>query len=224
MAKGLGVTLPALLLLVASAAQASLPSESRLRRELQQMKGRDFSSLLSEWNKNFGPAAMAPLLKLASDRKLEDHQRYVALMAAARLGGAAAVTPVSRFLSDECWMLRSAALRALSYLDKPVPNSGAILKLLRDPALVVRTEAVETIRKLRPPGSTEALLDAVEDPRNYHAGKAQWVPQHALAALAELPTPPSALPRIQKLLSPSFSKDPSLQRSARETLKALSAR
>jgi hypothetical protein len=58
--------------------------------------------------------------------------------------------------------------------------------MLTDSALVIRTQAVDAIEALRPPGSESALAAATLDPRNHHGGKALWVPQKALKALVRM--------------------------------------
>jgi hypothetical protein len=103
-------------------------------------------------------------------------------------------------------MIRSAALRALAALHPGASETSvgaAILPLLRDPALVVRLEAVRTVRALRPEGAAPALLKAIEDPANYHGGKAQWVPSLALETLHELSAlrEASAMTRLKSVLA-----------------------
>jgi hypothetical protein len=56
---------------------------------------------------------------------------------------------------------------------------------------------------------------------NYHAGKAQWVPGKALAALVKLKAS-SAAPRLKPLLR--HKADPKLQRETVEALTALTGR
>jgi HEAT repeat protein len=120
-------------------------------------------------------------------------------------------------------MLRSAALRALGAIGASA-DSKAVLALLKDPALVVRTEAIETILRLKPEGSVEALLETLEAPENYHGGKAQWVPQHALEALIQLKAPPTIAPRLAPLLRREHQGDQSLQQSVLAALEALTGK
>jgi HEAT repeat protein len=117
-------------------------------------------------------------------------------------------------------MLRSGTLRALSALKNPVTRD-AVLPLLKDPSLVVRTEAVEAIRILRPEGAREALLQALESPANYHRGIAQWVPKRALQALAAIQAKDAA-PRLLPLLNRAV--DPALQATTIETLESLTGK
>jgi hypothetical protein len=85
----------------------------------------------------------------------------------------------------------------------------------------VRAEAVLTVAKLNPPGAIDALLGAIEDPSNYHGGKAQWVPLKALDGLVALQAPATVAGRLRKLLD--RSKDPLLLEKTVETLEKLRA-
>jgi HEAT repeat protein len=203
-ARGAGASDPALI-------STSLESDIHLR------KGGGFDALLARWEKQYGASAVAPLLKLAQDRALDDTDRYVALMGAAKLGGVPGAPLLVPFLKDRSWMIRSASLRALAALGNPA-TADATLPLLRDAALVVRVEAVEAVAKLRPAGAAEALVAALTRGENYHGGKAQWVPDHALRALVALGARETA-PRLRPLLD--HTGDPELLARTVETLDAL---
>ncbi|OFY98743.1 MAG: hypothetical protein A2Z97_08685 [Bdellovibrionales bacterium GWB1_52_6] len=153
-----------------------------MRKQLQSRSGTQFQTLLAQWENRYSTRAVEPLFTLARDSKLPDTDRYIALMGGAKLGGISTSRYLVPLLKDPIWMIRSGALRALSAIQAQ-EGAPAVLALLKDPALVVRLEAVQTIAKLRPAGSAEALLAAAKDPANFHKGKAQWVPQKALAAL-----------------------------------------
>ena len=192
------------------AALASLPSASTLKSQIHAQRlshSISFESLLNQWERDYGVSAFEPLLNISSDRKNDDPDRYVAIMGAAKLGGVAAAPRLIPLLKDHSWMIRSGCLRALRALRNP-GTANAVLPLLQDPALVVRLEAIDAIESLRPPGSTQALTYALSDESNYHGGKAQWVPQRALVALADFGAKDS-IPQILKLLD--HQNDPELQ-------------
>jgi hypothetical protein len=89
---------------------------------------------------------------------------------------------------------------------------------------VVRLEAVQTVRALKPEGAALALLQTIEDPANYHGGKAQWVPPLALIALGELSAlrDKTALSRLKSVLARvSRKQDPKFHR---ELLTAIATR
>jgi HEAT repeat protein len=211
----------------ASSTWAALPQttqvndlRSLLQKDLGTRTGLTFERILKNWESRYGTRAVQPLLGLASDSKLTDPDRYLALMGAAKLGGSEIAPKLTSLLSDPSWMIRSGALRAISALNHPA-TSSSVLALLRDPALIVRVEAVEAATRLRPPGVKEALLQTLEDSANYHQGKAQWVPSRALAALVKLGARDAA-PRLMPLLS--RSSDPKLQRQTVEALESLTGR
>ncbi len=212
LALGIGATAPAF------AQNAAKNAEKEIRADLKSRKGSDFAPLLSRWEKRFGSNAVETLMKIAGDRKLEDSDRYIALMAGARLGGSATAETIATFLKDRAWMMRSAALRTLAAFD--AKDLGAqTLPLLKDPALVVRMEAVDTVKKLQPEGSVEALLEVVASDENYFHGKAQWVPQRALVALMEMKASRSIAPKLAPLLK--RESDPDLQKTAISTLESI---
>ena len=182
----LSSTLPWLLSLAVTTAWANAPlpcPAQPLRNDLSHQKAGSFNLLISQWEVKYGTNAVSPLFQIASDKKIEDTNRYIALMGAAKIGGTETAPQVSIYLRDSSWMIRSAALRALKALRNP-KTAHSVLALLNDKALVVRSEAIDTIAVLKPAGSTEALMKALDDRGNYHGGKAQGVPQKALQALA----------------------------------------
>jgi HEAT repeat protein len=172
-------------------AQASVQSPvttpllTTLKTDIASRKSVAFDALLKRWESLYGAKAVDPLLSIAGDSHAPDPDRYVALMGAARLGGFAAAPLFMPFLKDGSWMIRSAALRILTGLENP-QTAYAVLPLLKDPALVVRLEAVAAVEKLNPVGAVPALVDTLANPANYHGGKALWVPSRAIDALVSL--------------------------------------
>jgi HEAT repeat protein len=199
---------------------STAPSTRTLRTEIQSDHSSSFEPLLEQWSDDYGPSAIKPLLAVAKDHTNSDRVRYIALMGAAKLGGLAGATQITPFLKDSSWMLRNGALRALSALDNP-QTAAAVLPLLQDPALVVRLEAVEAVRKLKPHGAAQALVNTLRSQDNYHNGKSQWVPIRSLDALAEL-RDPSIIPALKPLLD--HRHDPELQRQTISTLRALTGK
>lgn len=224
MAKATIVVLAASLLLTLSA-QAAKPAPRAIARDLQAHHGTEFRSLIEKWQDAYGEAAVPDLLTLARDAKLADSTRYIALLAATKLGGAGTAPHLYGMLEDRSWMIRSAALRSLMLLhpeERTPIQDHALLSALRDRALVVRREAVDAVAALRPRGSVEALLKAASAPENYVQGKAQSIPQSALAALAKFDSPadraailPALAPLSQK------ARDPRVRLAAAQLRKQL---
>ena len=201
------------------AVQRKVTAES-LEKQIQFQGSQGFASLIRQWESSYGTAAVDPLLRIAKNASKEETKRYVALMGAAKLGGASLSSEIETFLQDSSWMLRSAALRLIAGFGNPSAGQAA-LPLLHDKALVVRAEAVETIRILKPAGSARALLSTLNDPENYHRGKALWVPQKALRALASMHAS-EVTSEIQAFLrSKQTQKDPELKELTQKTLSSL---
>jgi HEAT repeat protein len=176
-------------LLFCSHSQASQPDSaslaSSLLSDIRHSKSNSFDPLLSDWELEYGTQAVPALLLVAKNKSASDSERYVAVMGVAKIGGKASAPLLSAFLKDACWMIRNGTLRALTALKHP-ETAKAVLPLLKDPALVVRLEAIQSVEKLHPEGTPQALLATIEASENYHHGKAQWVPQRALEALRHL--------------------------------------
>jgi hypothetical protein len=193
------------------------PSQAALVQDINANKEGDFEIVLQRWTQTYGTSATQPLLSIAKDRRNSDRQRYIALMGAAKLGGPVVAEKIVPLLKDKIWLIRSAALRALSALKNP-KTASAVLPLLKDPALLVRSEACEAVKVLKPKGSAQALLSVLHSQDNYRFGKAQWVPQRALAALVVIHDL-SVVPQLRPLLD--HQKDPDLQRQTIFALQTL---
>ncbi|MGZ3697479.1 MAG: HEAT repeat domain-containing protein [Bdellovibrionota bacterium] len=192
--------------------------QDQIRSEIRHRPKGSFDPLIGRWERRYGTQAVAPLLKIAGEKsQLADDDRYVALMGAAKIGGTQIAPLILPFLKDSSWMLRSAALSALSVLGNP-RTAEAVVPLIRDPALVVRSAAVDAIIHLRPLGAVDALSRALDDPENYHGGKALWVPQKALAGLVSLHAT-SQISKLQGVLA--RSRDPEMKRQVAVCLRAL---
>ncbi len=214
-------------LLLTPSARASVPHATpaqplaaALGKDIASRQGLSFGEILKSWETRYGTRAVSPLLQLASNRKSQDADRYLALMGAAKLGGPSVAPQVTPFLRDPSWMIRSGALRALSALKNPATTSG-VLGLLHDPSLIVRTEAVEAAALLQPAGTVDALLATLEDSANYHQGKAQWVPARVLGALVRLRATQAAA-QLRPLLF--HTRDPELQKQTVQALEQLTGR
>ena len=194
-----------------------------LRSDIKNRSGASFEGLVRGWESVYGSTAFGPLVEIASDKTLSDSDRYIALMSAAKLGGAQGAATIQSFLKDRSWMIRSGALRALAALDSP-ETADATLPLLRDPALVVRAEAVETVKVLKPKGAVQALVGALKDEANYQGGMAQWVPQKALRALIDLRAKSAAQEVGSLIQSPLAQKDLEFKKQASQTLEILQKR
>ncbi len=190
-------------LLASSSLLAAVPTQTDLHLEIAKHKAPGFESLIQDWSTRYGAAAAAPLAGLASMKAMgslpiPDSERYIAAIGAAKLGGKSVSKKLALLLKDPSWMVRNGALRGLTLINDP-SQSAAVLPLLKDPALVVRVQAVEATQKLKPTGAVDALLATLSAKENFRDGKAQWVPLRALEALSAL-KPAGIAPKLRPLL------------------------
>lgn len=226
-----GLILTALVAFAISPFAHAIPAPSKevslkdLRSDLarfSQKKGSNFQSIIDRWEDQYGAKATPSLLQLAKDTKAKDTERFIALMALTKISGAQSGPKLVPFLRDKNWMVRSAALKSVEILNYQ-PASADVLKLLKDPALVIRAQAVAAVETLNPPGAVPALLEAIYDGKNYRPGdykkgKADWVPQRALASLRKL-KPKNVSHQLLPLLNES--RDRKLRAHALFTIEAL---
>jgi len=182
-------------------------------KDLENHKGGDFTDLLESWQKKFGDSAIKSLTKISKNQKVEDTQRYIAIMGLSKLAGGATSSIVAPLLTDSSWLVKIGALRALrlvSQIKQTKLNSEqeqAVAKMMNDPALVGRNEAVITIMTLGLRSATPELINALKDQKNYHKGKAQWVPQKALSTLLVFEPNPATARKIASLLQRKTDQD-----------------
>jgi hypothetical protein len=200
--------------------------ESLIRDDLRTFrkeKKTDFQGLIQKWDRVYGKASAPSLLKIAEDRKSPNTDRYVAILAHTKVRGPHDAKELVALLDDSDWMVRSAALKSIEILGYAPAAPKVLAKLAHDKALVIRLQTIDTLLRLRPPGLADALLAAAMDgqnyrPANFRKGRADWIPQKALAALREL-RPAGYSRRLLPLLNES--KDGRIRAHALHTIEIL---
>lgn len=203
--------------------------EAMIRGDLaafRKEKKTDFQSLVQKWDRVYGSASAPSLLKIASDTKATNGERYVAILAHTKIRGPHDATELTALLDDRDWMVRSAALKSIEILGYAPASARVLAKLENDPALVIRLQSIETLMKLRPAGLPDALLNAAMDSKNYRPGnfrkgRADWIPQRALAALREI-RPVGYSHRLLPLLNET--KDGRVRAHALHTIEVLESK
>jgi len=198
--------------------QSALAVSKTIHSDLTKHQSPSFDALLMQWQEKFGKSAFEPLRAIALNTKQEDKHRFVAIMGMARIAGRESAPTLHTLLKDKVWLMRMAALRALTGLGHR-ESEKEILSLLNDPALVVRSEAVSAIASLKLQGGVDALVQTIQDPKNYHRGKAQWVPNYALSALVQMGAPKTVASQLREILNKD--SDPRLLQSAVDTFDSL---
>lgn len=151
----------------------------------------DFKSLIEKWERVYGEAATPALARIAKDIKAKDSDRYVAILATTKILGPKSAVETTALLENKNWMVRSAALKSIEILGYTPAGPKVLDHLAKDPALVIRLQAIETLLRIRPEGLEKALLAATMNGQNYRPadfqkGRADWIPQRALEAIREL--------------------------------------
>ncbi len=132
-----------------------------------------------------GATDMGHVLAVAGSADADARQRWVAVRALGRIGGARAREALVGLLADDMPAMRAAAAQALGDLgDRTV--TGRLTPLLDDPAILVRASAAEALGKLRDPSAVPALDRALASRDNYYRGSSLWVRRHFVAALGAI--------------------------------------
>lgn len=134
------------------------------------------------------PGSFEQLKKMSFQDSQSLQTRWRALTAMARLDFGAARASLEKALQSDEWFMRNAALVTLVSGDKTMALKWS-LKLLNDPALVVRTAAVQNLRDLKDRRAREDLLKAFRDPQNFKGGQSLWIRHHIARALSDMAIP-----------------------------------
>jgi hypothetical protein len=92
--------------------------------------------------------------------------------------------------------------------------------LMHDPALVVRTAAVKSLRQMHAVEAQDLLWEKLYSSENYKNGQSLWIREHILEALSQFALPGSEKHFIRVLQD----RDASLHPVARATLQKLTNR
>lgn len=219
---GLALTLYASPVTASQSKLAKNPLVPALKKQIEEYRQSSFEPLIQQIEGKYGTESVFPLVEIAKNRAFQERHRYIALMAAAKIGGSESSKLLSSLLTDRSWVVRSGTLRALrSTSDAEVAVKS--MDLLKDKALVVRLEAVDTVAHLKPKGWEHALLQVIDRPENYVRGRALWVPGRILKALKQCDDPKLAqaaiLPKLKPLLN--HSQDQELVENTIATLEAV---
>lgn len=240
------LTLSSLLLLLSTSgiplSEAAVPPANRsvdqyLLSDLtafRQEKRTDFSSLIEKWERVYGEAVLPTLGRISKDPTAKDSDRYVAILAATKIQGPKSAADTMLLLGDKNWMVRSAALKSIEILGHSPAGPKVLEILAKDPALVIRLQAIETLLRLRPEGTAKALVAATLSgqnyrPANFKKGRADWVPQRALEALRTMApdlksTEKSHTISLELLALLNGAKDGRIRAHALHTIETLEAK
>lgn len=163
-----------------------------------------------------GPKGREALERLAFDPGESLENRWRAVTAMGRAYGPSAQPFLERALKSPEWYMRNAATIVIHYASKAWAEKWAKI-MLNDPALVVRTAAVESIKVLNVTGASDLLWEKLYHAQNYRAGESLWIRHHILEALVQFATPQQES-KFAALLN---DKDKTLRALARQGLQRI---
>lgn len=138
--------------------------------------------------KNQGDAGFEALKQLAFDPQQALQVRWRALTMLPRANASKAEAPIEQAAQSSEWFMRNAALVAMPQMNRKFAMKWSE-KLLDDPALVVRTAAVQTLLDIRAIEKKDVLFEKLYSAQNFHGGQSLWVRKHIAQALMQMATP-----------------------------------
>jgi len=132
-----------------------------------------------------GPQGYKNLRQIMFDPTSKIESRWRAVTAVGALGGNLALPELERASRAKSWELRSAALVTVVGIDKKLGGEWA-RRLLKDPALMVRLQAVQTLQEIGDRDSIPLLWQELSEKRNFHRGESLFIRPRIVEALAKL--------------------------------------
>jgi hypothetical protein len=114
--------------------------------------------------------------------------RWRALTTLGRLDAARFASDLERALTGKEWFMRNAGLIALQTANRDFAVKWS-MRLVTDPALVVRTQAVRNLIQLDGRESEALLWREIFSARNFRGRQSLWVRAHMAEALARFGSP-----------------------------------
>ncbi len=167
-------------------------------------------------NPNPNRVSLAHLQSIAFSKNTAMSARWRAVTSAARLYGPRAEHFLEQAMIRPEWFLRDAAIVASHYGDRRWAIHWSQV-MLDDPALVVRTSAVESLRRLHAMSARPRLWAKLYSSENYRHGDSLWIRKNIAETLSEMATRADSR-HFKRLLT---DRDPSLRRVAELTLRRL---
>jgi HEAT repeat protein len=196
-----GVLAGAAVFIAACQIHAAVPKKSvgsPIEKILTKKSAAKFDELRS-----LGPEVYPELRKMAFDEKKHLKVRWNAFMAMVRLGERESIPEVVDALKSPDWYLRVAAIQVYPALDKDSAYKAA-LKGLDDPALVVRTAAVDALALIGRPQCADSLWAELYSKESYIKRSSLWIRRHIVEALSEV-APPGSEGKFIRVLDDSDS-------------------
>jgi hypothetical protein len=135
---------------------------------------------------NVNPKSLARdyLVKMSFQPQFNLEQRWRAITTMGYLDEAMYRPQVEKALKSKEWFVRNAGLLAVKNGERKFAITWSV-KLLRDPALVVRTQAVRNLVELDAREAEPVLWQQIWAKENFLNGRSLWIRAHLAEALAK---------------------------------------
>ena len=195
------------LLLQSAVTFAAIPKNSTSLEQILAQKSSDKFAKL----RDLGPQVYADLKQIAFNEDRALGTRWQAFMAMAKLGDKDAMPEIDQALNSHEWFLKNAALKVVVLFDETKAYSAAV-KSLDDSALVVRSQAVKTLAKVKNEKCVPRLWQELYSKENYLKNQSLWIRKDIVNVLAEL-SPKGSEEKFIKVLNDSDSTlfDPAIR-------------
>ena len=147
------------------------------------------TDFISKSPQNQSIDASHSLQQSALDPHLSEKLRWAAIQKLARIDFNKNRSFLVQLTDHSEWFVRNAALLAIGQCSDRDLRMNIAKKLLKDPALVVRSAAVDELRALRDERSWKDLLEAFYSPENIHKGQSLWIRPQIASALVGIAKP-----------------------------------
>ncbi len=127
--------------------------------------------------------ALDKLHFIANDNKQPLRVRWRAITTMGEMAPIKAQKHLEKLLVRKEWFLRNAAMIGISHSARPVVMEWAE-RLLNDRSLMVRTSAVQAIKKVKGVELQDVLWEKINSKENFHRGKSLWIRKHMADTLA----------------------------------------
>lgn len=212
-------------LLLSSSSYAAIPPQKKMeqlhKQALQALKIRR-TKLRNLALKEIPDQQRLELLnEIAFNKGQSISMRWRALTSMGMIEGKKAQPHIEKAVRSEQWYMKNAGIVAMAHANKNSAVEWA-KRLLTDRALLVRTAAVQTLKKLKATSSESDLWKSLYAKQNYKRGQSLWVRRHIVETLAEIAQPGRESNFIQVLKDPDRSLvKPAIQGLERITNKKL---
>lgn len=143
--------------------KSTSPLESRFKQNLS----KDEMMKLKADILNMKGKSVETLISVMKDNSYPEKNRWMATFLLGQVMGKKAAPFISKFSNHPDWIMRMAALKTLAAL-KQVEYSDVYKKMLSDKSMIVRYQALETVKSLSLTDLAPNVWAMLYDKQNYH--------------------------------------------------------